>query len=142
MTTAVAGHSTARTYRPYLALRLALVVAFCGWTFAAMAAVTLPELGGWQRVMALGFCVMFTILGGHYLPLEIQVDDQALTYRGFFKYHRIRFDEILAVDVLPVPLSVFYGIRTEHMVIAFTNFISGHRDLAEHILRRARLARR
>lgn len=140
----VAVQQAVRVFRPHMALRVVLVMALGLWMVAAALTVGYRHLlEPAVMVGALAFCGLFTLLLGHYLPQEISVDDQAVTYRGFFAARRLAFSEIRTVDVLPVPMMmVNYGIHTARNTIAFTSFIAGHRDLLELVVERAHLVPR
>jgi hypothetical protein len=130
------------TFRPHLALRVCLALALAWWVAVLAAALGLPEAPASTRWGALFFCGFFAATGLHYLSLEIQVDQEALTYRGLLTVKRLRLAEVRSVVVVPVPLMESYGVRAASGAIRFTSMIAGHRELAALVVERARLSPR
>jgi len=126
-----------RIYRPHLLLRLGVAAGLVGWMLVTAVAAGLPELSLDVVLKSAGFSLFFTMLGGHYLPMEFEVTDAGVIRRTLFGERRISFSDVKAIQVLPMALMVSYGIQTRRMVMAFTSFIAGHREMLQLIAERA-----
>jgi hypothetical protein len=85
------------------------------------------------------FIVFFAISLAYYSRTAIVVDQSGVTYRGIVRTYRFSFAELLKVDVLPGPVTV-YAIRFKGRGVHFTSFFAQHRRLMELLVDRAGLA--
>src|SRR6476659_9051876 len=69
------------------------------------------------------FIVFFAISLAYYARTSLVVDQKGVTYRGIVRTHRFSFAEILKVEVLPGPVTV-YAIRFKGHFVHFTSFFS------------------
>ena len=87
------------------------------------------------------FFVTFFACGTfYYARVAIFVDDEGLTYRGILKTHRLGFEEIENLEVLPGLVTV-YAIQTPRKALHFTSLFSRHQRLAEMLRDRAQLSK-
>lgn len=85
------------------------------------------------------FIVFFAISLAYYARTAIVVDQSGITYRGIVRTRHFRFAEIMKVDVMPGPVTV-YAIRFRGSLVHFTSFFAQHRRLMELLVDRAGLA--
>lgn len=87
------------------------------------------------------FVGLFTVLAVFYNNTIIEVTRDGIVMRGVLSFRRVLFDDILKIDVKPGPLQTVYSVRARRGFVLFTSLISGHRQLLNLIVERARLAR-
>lgn len=85
------------------------------------------------------FIVFFGISLAYYARTAIVVDQSGVTYRGIVRTQRFSFADILKVDVMPGPVTV-YAVRFRGKFVHFTSFFAQHRRLMELLVDRAGLA--
>jgi hypothetical protein len=125
-----------------MALRIALVVALAVWLLATGLAFLLPDVPRQTAWLAMLLLTSFALFCVYWLPMEISVDETWITYHGITGLRRLRLADIESINVLPVPGMTNYDVCTAASGIVFTSFISGHRDLVELLVSRARLVPR
>ncbi len=127
-----------RVFRPYLLLRVSVLAAMVVWMTAAVMAWHLPVE---PLVMgkALGLVVFFSVLFFYWWPMEFWVDGVTLHLRGMSGTKDVPLKEVTGLDVLPAPGLTAYAVHASHAEIAFSSFISGHRELAARVVEGARL---
>jgi hypothetical protein len=85
------------------------------------------------------FIVFFAASVTYYARTSIEVDQAGMTYRGMVRTRRLGFDEILRIEVLDGPVTV-YAVRARSLRVHFTSFFADHRRLAELLVERAGLS--
>jgi hypothetical protein len=85
------------------------------------------------------FIIFFGISLAYYARTAIVVDQSGVTYRGIVRTQRFSFADILKVDVMPGPVTV-YAVRFKGRFVHFTSFFAQHRRLMELLVDRAGLA--
>ncbi len=130
---------TGRTYRTWLALRAAVVVAAAFWGAALVALAWLPSSEPRLLAGAAGFALFFAACGVVYGRLSITVTEEGIVARTPFRRRRVRFEDILQVVVIDGPGGRVYSVLTRRGLVRFTSLVSHHRELFETLLERARL---
>ena len=91
-------------------------------------------------VSALFFVVFFGVSLTYYARTAITVDGQGVTYRGMVRTDFFPFGDIVKVDILPGPVTV-YAVRARRRGMHFTSFFTQHRRLMQLLVERAGLSR-
>jgi hypothetical protein len=76
----------------------------------------------------------------YYARTAILVDGGGVTYRGLVRTDYFAFGDILKVDILPGPVTV-YAVRGRGRGMHFTSFFAHHRRLMQLLVDRAGLSR-
>jgi hypothetical protein len=131
---------TARTYRTYLALRLACAAAAVFW--AGMCAVLLrAPVAGWRPAAgAAGFSLFFVASYLLYARTWIAVGPRGIVAASPLRRRPVPFEDILRIVVRDGLGGRVYAVFTRRGLVQFTSLTARHRELLETLLRNTDLA--
>jgi hypothetical protein len=123
-------------YRPHRALAAAMAAAMLFWGYALYFLSGYDGVPWKTLVTAAVFTAFFAVAAVYYARSAVLVDDDGFTVRGLVRTSRFRFDDILAVRVLPGPLTV-YSVNAANRFIHFTSFYRRHKKLMQTLVERS-----
>jgi hypothetical protein len=109
------------------------------WLFVLIYLLQFQGVPAKTFMSALFFVVFFAISLTYYARTAIVVDGGGVTYRGLMRTDYFPFRDILKVDILPGPVTV-YAVRGRGRGMHFTSFFAQHRRLMELLVERAGLS--
>ena len=127
-------------FRPRPVLAIAMGIAALLWLFVLVYLMQFEGVPAKTFVSAIFFVVFFGVSLTYYARTAIVVDGGGVTYRGLVRTDYFPFRDILKVDILPGPVTV-YAVRGRGRGMHFTSFFAQHRRLLELLVERAGLAR-
>jgi hypothetical protein len=127
-------------FRPRPVLAIAMGVAALLWLFVLVYLMQFEGVPAKTFVSAIFFVVLFGVSLTYYARTAIVVDGGGVTYRGLVRTDYFPFRDILKVDILPGPVTV-YAVRGRRRGMHFTSFFAHHRRLLELLVERAGLSR-
>jgi hypothetical protein len=130
---------TPEVFRPRPVLAAAMGVAAALWLFVLVYLLQFKGVPAKTFVSAVFFVVFFGVSLTYYARTVIVVDGRGVTYRGLVRTDYFPFRDILKVDILPGPVTV-YAVRGRGRGMHFTSFFAHHRRLMELLVERAGLS--
>ena len=126
-------------FRPRPVLAAAMAVAALLWIFVLVYLMQFEGVPAKTFISAIFFVVFFGVSLSYYARTAIFVDGGGVTYRGLVRTDYFAFGDILKVDILPGPVTV-YAVRGRGRGMHFTSFFTQHRRLMELLVERAGLS--
>ena len=109
------------------------------WLFVLIYLLQFQGVPAKTFASALFFVIFFAVSLTYYARTAIVVDGGGVTYRGLVRTDYVPFRDILKVDILPGPVTV-YAVRGRMRGMHFTSFFAQHRRLMELLVERAGLS--
>lgn len=110
------------------------------WLFVLVYLMQFEGVPAKTFISAIFFVVFFGVSLTYYARTAIFVGEGGVTYRGMVRTDYFAFGDILKVDILPGPVTV-YAVRGRGRGMHFTSFFAHHRRLMELLVERAGLSR-
>jgi hypothetical protein len=126
-------------FRPRPVLAAAMGTAALLWLFVLIYLLQFQGVPAKTFASALFFVIFFAVSLTYYARTAIVVDGGGVTYRGLVRTDYVPFRDILKVDILPGPVTV-YAVRGRMRGMHFTSFFAQHRRLMELLVERAGLS--
>jgi hypothetical protein len=127
-------------FRPRPVLAAAMGTAALLWVFVLVYLMQFEGVPAKTFISAIFFVIFFGVSLTYYARTAIFVDGGGVTYRGMVRTDYFAFGDILKVDILPGPVTV-YAVRGRGRGMHFTSFFAHHRRLMELLVERAGLSR-
>jgi len=126
-------------FRPRPVLAAAMGIAALLWLFVLVYLMQFEGVPAKTVISAIFFVVFFGVSLTYYARTAIVVDGGGVTYRGLVRTDYFAFRDILKVDILPGPVTV-YAVRGRGRGMHFTSFFAQHRRLMQLLVERAGLS--
>ena len=127
-------------FRPRTVLDAAMGTAALLWIFVLVYLMTFEGVPAKTFISAIFFVVFFGVSLTDDARPALVVDGGRVTDRGLVRTDYFAVRDILKVDILPGPVTV-YAVRGRGRGMHFTSFFTQHRRLMELLVERAGLSR-
>lgn len=132
----------ARTYRTWLALRIACVLAALFWAGMSVAVLRAPGAGLGAALTAAGFSTFFLASYLLYARTWIAVGSSGIVASSPLRRRPVPFEDILQIVVRDGLAGRVYAVFTRRGLVQFTSLTARHRELFETLVERSRLTAR